>query len=207
MRAKPINAAIYNGSVNMNDLEVGNNLNLHRSKIQNNFAMYGAHIGGDVLLADAQFAGPADLIDSKIDRALVLPGTKLTQLDLSDTRIEGVFFLGSGATEPTKWITANSVLILRNTSVDTLESRYNSWPSELMLEGFTYDRIREHLDVQVADKSDNSPQSKSGLKRIDWYKNWLKKDKQYSPEPYEQLASVLRRAGLSEEANDILYAK
>lgn len=40
-----------------------------------------------------------------------------------------------------------------------------------------------------------------------WFiKDWLAKDETYSPQPYQQLASVLRVAGHAEKADDILYA-
>jgi len=36
--------------------------------------------------------------------------------------------------------------------------------------------------------------------------DWLAKDNPYTPQPYEQLASVLRNMGHGQEATDVLYA-
>jgi hypothetical protein len=41
---------------------------------------------------------------------------------------------------------------------------------------------------------------------MDWLKSWLALQKRYSPQPYEQLASVLLKMGYKDEANAILYA-
>ena len=70
----------------------------------------------------------------------------------------------------------------------------DAWPKSLQLSGFTYDDFREASD-------------RGRLRRpSEWYVKWLERDPNYSPGPYEQLASVLRKAGESAKANDILYA-
>jgi hypothetical protein len=39
----------------------------------------------------------------------------------------------------------------------------------------------------------------------EWFVKWLEKDKNYSPQPYQQLAGVLRTMGHPDKANTILY--
>lgn len=43
-------------------------------------------------------------------------------------------------------------------------------------------------------------------RRAQWFIDWLAKDKSFSPQPYQQLASVLRAAGQTTKANAVLYA-
>lgn len=65
----------------------------------------------------------------------------------------------------------------------------------MTLDGFTYDRLG---GVENGDTHRNPD---SG-----WYISWLKKDQTYAPQPYEQLANVLRRTGKPATAADVLYA-
>ena len=68
---------------------------------------------------------------------------------------------------------------------------------ELELEGFTFN----HLAGPGLNGQEMPHQRGS-----DWFIDWLKADGTYSPQPYRQLAGVLRTAGLEEMANDILFA-
>ena len=40
----------------------------------------------------------------------------------------------------------------------------------------------------------------------EWFVDWLARDQPFTPQPYEQLAGVLREMGHGEEANDVLFA-
>jgi hypothetical protein len=67
------------------------------------------------------------------------------------------------------------------------------------LDGFTYDRlggVEENGDTRRNRRDRNSR----------WYTRWLEKDRTYSPQPYEQLAGVLRKNGDPAMAADVLYA-
>lgn len=71
-----------------------------------------------------------------------------------------------------------------------------SWPINLDLEGFKYDRlIRVSMKENIVDT----------IKPPSWFKNWLSRQKHYTPQPYEQLASVLQKAGYKEKAKEIMY--
>jgi hypothetical protein len=74
--------------------------------------------------------------------------------------------------------------------VGALQDSLKAWPDNLELEGFTYAR----LGGFKVDSTD-----------VSWFKEWLEKQKSHSPQPYEQLASVLQKTGHKEKANDILY--
>ncbi len=43
-------------------------------------------------------------------------------------------------------------------------------------------------------------------RKAQWFIDWLAKDESFSPQPYQQLADVLRAAGQTTKANAVLYA-
>jgi hypothetical protein len=81
--------------------------------------------------------------------------------------------------------------------VGALQDLENAWPSELELDGFSYDCLGGFAIRDVRDVSGRD---------VKWFKEWLAKQRNYSPQPYEQLASVLVKAGHKDKADDILYA-
>jgi hypothetical protein len=93
--------------------------------------------------------------------------------------------------------------VLRNAHVSALQDRWrdssnNSWPKELELEGFTFDRLGGLFGTgKEADMMARPSRC---------YVEWLGKDAGSSPQPYEHLAGLFRRAGEPGKANDLLYA-
>ena len=88
-------------------------------------------------------------------------------------------------------LSAGTYLNLRFTTVGVLSDEREGWPGKdmLFLDGFRYDRIDE-----------TSP-----LDRLDWIR--LQTENHFLPQPYEQLATVLRNMGDSRRAIDVLIAK
>lgn len=80
-----------------------------------------------------------------------------------------------------------------------MQDRKESWPNDLEseLDGFIYNRLGGFGGTGAAEMAD---------RKSSWFEDWLTKDKTYSPQPYEQLAKVLRTAGQYGKADDILYA-
>lgn len=70
------------------------------------------------------------------------------------------------------------------------------WPRILELEGFSYRRLGGFAVEGEADMAQRP---------VAWLANWLKRDPSYSPQPYEQLAKVLRERGQTKKADGILY--
>src|SRR5215218_4811836 len=69
-----------------------------------------------------------------------------------------------------------------------------SWPSTAVLDGFVYDALYD----------DEEGRPVSAHQRL----NWLTRDPGgYSPQPYEQLAAVYRRAGRDQDARTVAIAK
>jgi hypothetical protein len=65
-----------------------------------------------------------------------------------------------------------------------------TWPKELSLVGFAYDTLAEPEEVSIQERL-----------------RWLRLYPHYSPQPYEQLAAVYRRAGREEDARRVGIAR
>ena len=104
---------------------------------------------------------------------------------------------------PPRW-SEQARLTLRNAHAGALNDLENAWdlqPDHLDLVGFTYDR----LGGLRATKD-----SAMSARRTEWLKKWLAKqdgfDTSYNPQPFEQLAKVLRESGYPGKADAILFA-
>ena len=86
----------------------------------------------------------------------------------------------------------NATLDLRSARIGTLWDDVESWPGKgkLFLHGLVYDEIYERAPVRAR-------------ARIDW----LQRQPEYHPQPFEQLAKVLRQMGREEDATRVLIAK
>ena len=87
-----------------------------------------------------------------------------------------------------------AILSLRSARIGTLWDEERSWPKKgnLYLHGLVYDNL-----------DDESP--KDVKSRIEWLR--LNGGKEFSPQPYEQLAEVLKRSGNEDDAKEVLIAK
>jgi len=177
--------AVFKEALNMGRLAVGGGL----------FIRSGALVNGPIILVFANVAGNVDLSDAQ-----------LTELDLTGASITGELRLGSADHARTRWQECGS-LVLRNTRVGAIQDRVDregdvekiAWPKNLQLEGFTYGLLGG-----LAGRGDESDML---ARKPGWYVNhWLEKNGSYSPQPYEQLASVFRAAGHTTKSNDILFA-
>lgn len=87
-----------------------------------------------------------------------------------------------------------AILDLRSAKIGVLWDQKESWPKKgnLYLHGLVYDNL-----------DDNAP--KDAESRIEWLR--LNGGKEFSPQPYEQLAEVLKKSGHEKEAKEVLIAK
>jgi len=169
----------------------GNKSDQHHFQIKAPFA----HIAGNLSLRDAHF----------------YPNTTV---DLKDTHVKG--YLDIFKLKPAGEGGART-LILQNTVVAVLkgvqQTEWDNWKLDLF--GFTYTRL-ENDGAELSGKEIKQSGIKAKLSR--WWKKWwekpnkdftkwLKQDSGKSPQPYHQLASVLRTQGELERANDILFAQ
>ena len=184
------------GEVVLRGARIGDQLDMTGSKFSGKLVMESMEVGGSLFMRGGDFSELVSLDFSKIGSNVDLSGAKLKALDLTGARIVAELWLDSAQHPATKW-RDGAQLTLRNTVVDAWQDRKDGWPEKLELEGFTYNRLGGFgaaAGMEIADRETK------------WFTTWLAKDQSYSPQPYEQLAGVLREAGKNDKADDILYA-
>ena len=193
--------------VNLIGLKVGDNLEMIYSKFGDTVKVYNASIKGSLLLQIANFDKPATWFSLRVGSDLNARGATFRRLYLSGAQIKGELLFGLWQwrmgllqwRKKTEWKGSSPKLTLRNTSVGALQDTEDSWPDKLEreLEGFNYQRLGG-----LGTSDNETPYERSS----DWFVEWLRKDKTYSPQPYLHLAKVLRAAGHDDKADEILYA-
>jgi hypothetical protein len=160
------------------------------SQFADNLRMDAIEVGESVGMHNGAKFNKVALRGARIGNSILIYDTSLSFLDLTGPKIGSELKISSSSNPPTtaRW-TKNAKLILRNTQVDSLEDLPESWPDKLDLNGFIYNTL-----------------SDIGNRNLSDLKNWLNKSAYFS-QSYKQLASVLRKAGYHEKANDILYAR
>jgi hypothetical protein len=214
-----MSSSTFNSTLIMDSLEVGSGLfmrdkaqfayvDLRSAKIEGQLSMIGStfngtldmeslEVGSHLLMRDAVVEKPILLTFARIQGGLNISGAVLSSLDLTGTKVVQEFRLGSGSHPHVKW-KDNSELILRNTEVGNLQDVPESWPDtlKLQLDGFVYHSLG---GLSGNDRTDMA------TREISWLKEWLGKQKNYSPRPYQQLAQVLKNAGYEDKATAILF--
>ena len=195
-------------NVELAGAKIGNIVSMADANFKGELDMKSAFIGGSLIMGKARFANLTNLTFLSVGSNLEIQGTVLRRLNLTGARIEQTLRLSKSGVPNIEWkkyeledkTLQSPKLTLKNAKVDVLQDNKNSWPDQLerSLEGFTYN----HLAAPGLNGQEMPHQRGS-----DWFIDWLNKaDETYSPQPYKQLAGVLRTAGLEEMANDILFA-
>ena len=182
--------------------KIGGWLDMNGSTFDGKLTMYGTEVGGDLSARSTRFPMDQEVIlhFARIGSSLDLCGATIATIDLTATTVAGELRLGSAeGYEPTNWVGA-SRMILRNTTVGAIQDadvETKCWPETMELEGFAYGRLGGLGAMDSADmaKRDN-----------EWFIQWLERDETYSPQTYEQLATLLRESGYPSKANAILFA-
>jgi hypothetical protein len=225
--------SIVEGKLNINRFEVGQSLHLSDNAKFKDVDIIGGNVYGQINLDGATVDGMlnirnvvvnanvlmSNLTCNKITNMLFvhimsnldLSGSEFADLDISGSKIMGELCLGSENKSMTKW-GKGAAFNLRNVFVDTIQDRRDinvsqkvwndAWPTILQLDGFTYDRLGTFDGIQSHEKGSKSDRDVNDVK---WYINWLARNQFYTPQPYEQLAGVFRKAGEPSKANRILY--
>jgi uncharacterized protein YjbI with pentapeptide repeats len=184
--------------IDLTSAKVGGDLVLSNSRLLQQLIMENVRVGNTLSLRGLQVKQgslPIQIVFAEVASSLFIEDGMLGSLDLSGTKIRGVFFLGWEDHTSLKWH-SDSKLTLRNTEVGAIQDLANIWPDKLELTGFTYAHLGG-IDTAGTDDPAN--------RETNWYINWLERQVSYSPQPYEQLASVLRKSGLSDKAEEVLY--
>jgi len=168
--------------------------------LSDEFAAYGevrflgAHIGGALNCDGGQFHNPHG--DALCAESTVIDGSIFLRNGFGAVgRVNMVH--GTGRCGLACWGLSNASEVefdLRHCTIRTLWDEEASWPAEgkLLLNGFRYDDIDEHAPRTVQARL-----------------RWLRRQRldEFSPQPYEQLASVYRRGGREEDAKRIQVEK
>ena len=182
--------------VDLCSAKIGGLVAMNGSKFTGKLNMNDMVAEGDLLMhGGAEFEKVVTLAFSKIGKNLILSGSTLQGLNLTGTHVGGVFALGS---PPTRW-SERANLKLLNTEVWALQVQDlpEAWPDKLELNGFTYATLSEFASEGANDLV---------TREVSWFKEWLEKQEKYSPQPYEQLAKILRNEGNPDKADELLYA-
>ena len=193
-----LTGATVKGKLNMEGVQVGRNLLMRGSKEQpatfTEVRLTRAQVKNAISLGGASLEGKLSLDRATVGADFYLKGATAGILNLSGSKIAGELNLLS-----IKWARV-SHLDLHNAHASVLSEDSTNWPPwvTLELDGFTYDRmtgIGGHEEM--------------GLGLQEWcerrIERWLELDRTYTPPPYAQLASVLRKAGEPAKASAVLY--
>ena len=209
----------FTGQADMGSIKVGDSLylsgsrfaylDIHNGEISRNVVMEGTSfrfpfnmsslkVGGNLLMWQIMFpetaSGRIVAVFSSIGGSIDLSATNLPSLDLTGARIGRELRFGSKG-KPIRWI-KDAQLSLKNTVVDALHDDLESWPKTIYLEGFTYSRLG---GFELGDNSSINQRD------VEWFLDWLSRQPQFTSQPYEQLARVLKSAGRDDTARDVLY--
>ena len=149
-----------------------------------------ATIPSQLWLNGSRFEQDVDLICLKSPSFLSLEGSVFVRsLDLARAKIEMINMSSA---------TFNGTLIMGGLEVGNLQDVPESWPDtlKLQLDGFVYHNLG---GLSGNDRTDMA------TREISWLKEWLGKQRSYSPRPYQQLAKVLKNAGYEDKATEILF--
>jgi hypothetical protein len=205
-------------------IDIGENLFLRDDAKFGRVYLWDARVRGTIVTRHVRFADKLDMDSIQAGHISLHTDTIISSVNLCRSRIRqdldvtgAVFGVGLDLTSAQiggglKLVSANAsaqwyrdtALILDNASVDTIhaprprQKRFDrGMPSTLGLNGSTYRRF------VLSGPSDASSVSDHNGKAL---VAWLARAKQYSPQPYRQLADVLVRQGEVEHADRIRYA-
>ena len=202
--------SVFEQSVDAGTATIGKSMLARNARFAQPVSLTFTHIVGGLNLTGA-VANRIDLANAVIGDDLLL-GDSASQLHWQCTGFApaapGSGKAPSGTSWPLgdrSWRTASCgtgedhqipAMVLRNTHVGALQDNADSWPPELDLEGFRYDRLGGLNGTGAADMRQRSPKQ---------WRDWLDRDRIFSAQPYTQLASVLVTSGHRATADSMLY--
>jgi hypothetical protein len=176
--------------------QIAGNVTLARGfRAEGIVSLIGAKIKGNLNCCDGAFINPGgvalraegldiegDILLGEGQKAFTAQG----KVNLADVKIDDTLSIAN-------WVDASQgELDLRfvRTGVLTIQPLPHTWPHQLNLHGFTFSA----LDAQAPQDSTT------------WLQ-WLRRQPEFAPQPYEQVAQVLRASGHEDAATEVLIGK
>jgi hypothetical protein len=227
--------ASFGDSVILIGARIGGNLEMDTAHFSKTLAANRLEVHGSLIMRDQAYFGDDVSLEGASVVRVDLTSAKASSIDLSDLsgatgselQIVGLQWRcrrtsgdGDGITpinlnpqeQPVRWTlgdtsnrTAQCVgkgeslprLIMRNTHIESLQDDADSWPPLIDLEGLRYDRLAGQLLVVNSGKPPRTREA--------WI-DWLARNRNFSQQPYNQLAGVLAAAGRRDTSEAILFA-
>ncbi len=186
-------AGTHTGAIYANAVKISKSLYLRNGFIaEGEVNLIGAEIGGQLSCVKGHFSNPDGIALNA--NSIKVKGHVILR---DGFKAEGVVdFSFSIIQENFEWVDVNSpekcTLSLKHSTIGTLIDLEKDWPPNIDLDGFVYDRIGESSPTSADD-------------RLRWIKR--QNNNEFLPQPYEQLAKVLKEMGHENYARQILIAK
>jgi hypothetical protein len=167
-------------------------LNLDKALVQGDVSLDGTVFSERVCLSGARIKGQLDCEDATFSSSRIPIGQKSAEqsfaFDGQDMRVDQGFFWRDVTV-------LDGVVDLSLAKVGALADDYESWPAKgsLRLNGFTYEGLAR------------SPKDTTG--RLEWLEAGSRVDGEFFPQPYTQLATVMRDIGHEADARTVLQKR
>ena len=193
--------------------KIDRRISISNTTVNGGIDMDAVRITEDLWLRNcSEVAGPINLVFARVGQNIDFSSTMLSDVDLTGARIGGELRLGAPLGRLTAPVWApDAQLILRNVELSSwtdaagndapratgcapVGENGDPWPRRIDVIGFTYQNI--------GGLGGGSPTVKHD---VDWFCAWLDRQAPFSFEPYQHAAAYLRRVGMDEDADDVLY--
>ena len=194
--------AEFDRGVELSSARIGGSLVASGTTFNEKVVADNLFVDGDLLLNDvAVFKGQVELVGASVSGNIDLSGSYVySSLDLTASDVGGILILGDGFDKCPMW-QKDAGLILAGTAAGALQDSHCSWNrlnEKLNLTGFEYGQFVGFVGQSEKD------QEMTADRKIEWLLGWLGKQDVFSSQPYEQLASVLRRYGHHRKADEVI---
>jgi hypothetical protein len=178
------------GEVSLSGATIGGQLAVEDARFRNEGGMalnaQGAQVTGGIFLGKAEADGEVSLSGATIGGQLAVEDARFRNeggmaLNAQGLKVEGLLWRGVAE--------CKGVLDLTSAHASDLVDDPGSWPGRMILDGFTYDGITGATDAST---------------RLAWLAKGTYWNGTFRPQPYSQLATVLRRMGHDRAARDVL---
>jgi hypothetical protein len=223
---EPQSDVIAAGEVTFFGASIGSDLVCYAGKLQGSPTTAAAlrlertNIGGAVVLSSGfQAEGNLLIAGATIDKDLNLTGANFTANECKMVYIQNNRIKGDLDFQKVQ-ISPHTEVDLRGTSCDVLRDDLKSWPlgGKLNLDGFVYHSLKDpgpvmsRINIWLRGQLPPNKRLRAVKNRLSaWARGLLEPnrgsiEREFRPQPYRQLAAVLRAQGLDRDAKKVLIA-